>query len=33
MVALTLAAGDTILAEKLVDEIIDGRFQPATPTF
>ena len=21
------------LAEKLVDEIIDGRFQPATPTF
>lgn len=33
MVALTLAAGDTMLAEKLVDEIIDGRFQPATPTF
>ena len=33
MVALTLAAGDTVLAEKLVDEIIDGRFQPATPTF
>ncbi len=33
MVALTLAAGDTGLAEKLVDEIIDGRFQPATPTF
>ena len=33
MVALTLAAGDTTLAEKLVDEIIDGRFQPATPTF
>lgn len=33
MVALTLASGDTILAEKLVDEIIDGRFQPATPTF
>jgi len=32
-VALTLAAGDTALAEKLVDEIIDGRFQPATPTF
>ncbi len=31
MVALTLAAGDTMLAEKLVDEIIDGRFQPATP--
>ena len=33
MVALTLAAGDNRLAEKLVDEIIDGRFQPATPTF
>ncbi|WP_197048083.1 class 1b ribonucleoside-diphosphate reductase subunit alpha [Mycobacterium paragordonae] len=33
MVSLTLAAGDTGLAEKLVDEIIDGRFQPATPTF
>jgi ribonucleoside-diphosphate reductase alpha chain len=33
MVALTLAAGDPGLAEKLVDEIIDGRFQPATPTF
>ena len=33
MVALTLAAGDTTLAEQLVDEIIDGRFQPATPTF
>jgi len=33
MVALTLADGDTDLAEKLVDEIIDGRFQPATPTF
>jgi ribonucleoside-diphosphate reductase alpha chain len=33
MVALTLAAGDTTLAEKLVDEIIEGRFQPATPTF
>ncbi|MCU1701593.1 MAG: nrdE [Mycobacterium sp.] len=33
MVAMTLAAGDTMLAEKLVDEIIDGRFQPATPTF
>jgi len=33
MVALTLASGDTMLAEKLVDEIIDGRFQPATPTF
>ena len=33
MVALTLAAGDTTLAEQLVDEIMDGRFQPATPTF
>lgn len=33
MVALTLASGDTTLAEKLVDEIIEGRFQPATPTF
>ncbi|MDN4471849.1 class 1b ribonucleoside-diphosphate reductase subunit alpha [Demequina zhanjiangensis] len=33
MVALTLAAGDTELATKLVDEIIAGRFQPATPTF
>ena len=33
MVALTLADGDTALARNLVDEIIDGRFQPATPTF
>ncbi|MEV6427347.1 class 1b ribonucleoside-diphosphate reductase subunit alpha [Nocardia sp. NPDC051463] len=33
MVALTLAAGDEVLAGKLVDEVIDGRFQPATPTF
>lgn len=33
MVALTLAAGDTTLAERLLDEIIEGRFQPATPTF
>ncbi|WP_246124287.1 class 1b ribonucleoside-diphosphate reductase subunit alpha [Nocardia bhagyanarayanae] len=33
MVALTLAAGDETLARQLVDEIIDGRFQPATPTF
>ncbi|MFD4353220.1 class 1b ribonucleoside-diphosphate reductase subunit alpha [Nocardia sp. NPDC058518] len=33
MVALTLAAGDEVLARNLVDEIIDGRFQPATPTF
>ncbi|MCW4352168.1 class 1b ribonucleoside-diphosphate reductase subunit alpha [Hoyosella sp. YIM 151337] len=33
MVALTLAAGDERLAERLVDEMIAGRFQPATPTF
>ena len=33
MVSLALAAGDTTLAEHLVDEIMDGRFQPATPTF
>ncbi|MEC5342939.1 class 1b ribonucleoside-diphosphate reductase subunit alpha [Brenneria populi] len=33
MVALTLAAGNTELASALVDEIISGRFQPATPTF
>ncbi len=33
MVALTLARGDEALARHLVDEIISGRFQPATPTF
>jgi len=33
MVALHLARGDEQLAENLVDEIISGRFQPATPTF
>ncbi len=33
MVALTLADGDETLALQLVDEIISGRFQPATPTF
>ncbi|WP_374190076.1 class 1b ribonucleoside-diphosphate reductase subunit alpha [Pectobacterium aroidearum] len=33
LVALTLAKGDTALAGALVDEIISGRFQPATPTF
>ncbi|HRC49971.1 MAG TPA: class 1b ribonucleoside-diphosphate reductase subunit alpha [Gordonia sp. (in: high G+C Gram-positive bacteria)] len=33
MVALTLADGDEVLARQLVDEIISGRFQPATPTF
>ena len=31
--ALVLARGDRALAESLVDEIISGRFQPATPTF
>lgn len=33
MTALTLARGDEKLAKSLVNEIIDGRFQPATPTF
>lgn len=33
MVALTLADGDEALARHLVEEIISGRFQPATPTF
>lgn len=33
MVALTLAQGDEVLARELVEEIISGRFQPATPTF
>ncbi|MTC58112.1 MULTISPECIES: class 1b ribonucleoside-diphosphate reductase subunit alpha [Providencia] len=33
MVALTLAQGSKSLASLLVDEIISGRFQPATPTF
>ncbi len=33
MVALTLAAGDTELAVRLTDEMLSGRFQPATPTF
>ncbi|WP_462399357.1 class 1b ribonucleoside-diphosphate reductase subunit alpha [Corynebacterium falsenii] len=33
MVSLGLADGDKQLAENLVDEIMDGRFQPATPTF
>ncbi|MFI3309755.1 class 1b ribonucleoside-diphosphate reductase subunit alpha [Ewingella allii] len=33
MVALTLAQGDVALAGHFVDEIISGRFQPATPTF
>jgi ribonucleoside-diphosphate reductase alpha chain len=33
MTALGLADGDQKLATELVDEIISGRFQPATPTF
>ena len=33
MTALGLADGDQQLANELVDEIISGRFQPATPTF
>lgn len=33
MVALALAQGKEKLALELVDEIISGRFQPATPTF
>ena len=33
MVSLFLARGDEKLARQLVDEIISGRFQPATPTF
>lgn len=33
MVSLFLARGDETLASQLVEEIITGRFQPATPTF
>ncbi len=33
MVALTLARGDKDFAMRLMDEILSGRFQPATPTF
>ncbi|MGQ3280072.1 MAG: class 1b ribonucleoside-diphosphate reductase subunit alpha, partial [Shinella sp.] len=33
MVALTLARGNEQHARNMVDEIIAGRFQPATPTF
>ncbi|MEJ3405610.1 class 1b ribonucleoside-diphosphate reductase subunit alpha [Rathayibacter sp. YIM 133350] len=33
MTALGLAQGDETLAVNLVEEIIGGRFQPATPTF
>ncbi|RPE71514.1 ribonucleoside-diphosphate reductase class Ib alpha subunit [Pacificibacter maritimus] len=33
MVALALARGDEALALRFVDEMLTGRFQPATPTF
>ncbi|MPV37109.1 class 1b ribonucleoside-diphosphate reductase subunit alpha [Georgenia subflava] len=33
MVSLALAAGDEQFALNMVEEIISGRFQPATPTF
>lgn len=33
MVALTLAQGDENLAQRLTDEMLSARFQPATPTF
>ncbi|MGX5668590.1 class 1b ribonucleoside-diphosphate reductase subunit alpha [Rhizobium daejeonense] len=33
MVALALSRGDETLARDLMEEIIAGRFQPATPTF
>ncbi|MEY3538434.1 MAG: hypothetical protein RL645_1248 [Actinomycetota bacterium] len=33
MVAITLADGNEEFAMKMVDEMISGRFQPATPTF
>ncbi len=33
MVALTLSQGDETLARQLTDEMLAGRFQPATPTF
>jgi ribonucleoside-diphosphate reductase alpha chain len=33
MVALTLARGNEALASALVEEMISGRYQPATPTF
>ena len=33
MVALNLARGDVGKAKKFVDEMVTGRFQPATPTF
>jgi ribonucleoside-diphosphate reductase alpha chain len=33
MTALTLASGNETVANELVDEMVSGRFQPATPTF
>ncbi|WP_051016510.1 class 1b ribonucleoside-diphosphate reductase subunit alpha [Bartonella tamiae] len=33
LVALTLAQGEKDFARKMVDEMMTGRFQPATPTF
>ncbi|MEX9252618.1 class 1b ribonucleoside-diphosphate reductase subunit alpha [Pseudenterobacter timonensis] len=33
MVALTLSQGDENLARQLTEEMLSGRFQPATPTF
>ncbi|WP_078003795.1 class 1b ribonucleoside-diphosphate reductase subunit alpha [Izhakiella australiensis] len=33
MVALTLAQGDAAFALSLMEEMLSGRFQPATPTF
>ncbi|WP_413649435.1 class 1b ribonucleoside-diphosphate reductase subunit alpha [Pantoea sp. B65] len=33
MLALTLAQGDEKLATALMEEVLSGRFQPATPTF
>lgn len=33
MVSLALARGNEALAMRFMDEILSGRFQPATPTF
>ncbi|MGJ8537763.1 MAG: ribonucleotide reductase N-terminal alpha domain-containing protein, partial [Parasphingopyxis sp.] len=33
MVSLSLARGDEAFAMRLMEEILNGRFQPATPTF
>ena len=33
MVAASLAGGDVLQAKKYIEEIIQGRYQPATPTF